>query len=95
VSTKYLVLSFQLTHARSALIAIAAYLVGGCAYQRTVMHQRGWRQCPNYSLWAGMLDFVKVCVLAVTPFRRTYRRHRDSLSHNHPSNAKLPVSRLD
>ncbi|KAJ9266366.1 hypothetical protein DTO212C5_6289 [Paecilomyces variotii] len=40
------------------LIAIAAYLVGGCAYQRTVMHQRGWRQCPNYSLWAGMFGFV-------------------------------------
>ncbi|KAL1863592.1 Cation-independent mannose-6-phosphate receptor CI-MPR [Paecilomyces lecythidis] len=40
------------------LIAIAAYLIGGCAYQRTVMHQRGWRQCPNYSLWAGMFGFV-------------------------------------
>ncbi|KAE8351813.1 mannose-6-phosphate receptor binding domain-containing protein [Aspergillus coremiiformis] len=42
-----------------ALIAVVAYLVGGCAYQRTVMHQRGWRQCPNYSLWAGIFDFVK------------------------------------
>ncbi|KAB8078563.1 mannose-6-phosphate receptor binding domain-containing protein [Aspergillus leporis] len=42
-----------------ASIAVVAYLVGGCAYQRTVMHQRGWRQCPNYSLWAGMFDFVK------------------------------------
>ncbi|KAF9895364.1 Cation-independent mannose-6-phosphate receptor CI-MPR [Aspergillus nanangensis] len=42
-----------------ALIAVAAYLIGGCAYQRTVMHQRGWRQCPNFSLWAGMFDFVK------------------------------------
>ncbi|KAJ5084573.1 hypothetical protein NUU61_009152 [Penicillium alfredii] len=41
------------------LIAVAAYFVGGCAYQRTVMHQRGWRQCPNFSLWAGMFDFVK------------------------------------
>ncbi|KAJ5279013.1 Vacuolar sorting receptor (Mrl1) [Penicillium angulare] len=41
------------------LIAVAVYLVGGCAYQRTVMHQRGWRQCPNFSLWAGMFDFVK------------------------------------
>ncbi|THC97020.1 hypothetical protein EYZ11_003524 [Aspergillus tanneri] len=43
-----------------ALIAVAAYLIGGCAYQRTVMHQRGWRQCPNYSLWVGMFDFVKI-----------------------------------
>ncbi|KAJ5764159.1 Vacuolar sorting receptor (Mrl1) [Penicillium manginii] len=41
------------------LIAVAAYFIGGCAYQRTVMHQRGWRQCPNFSLWAGMFDFVK------------------------------------
>ncbi|KAL1961318.1 hypothetical protein VTO42DRAFT_46 [Malbranchea cinnamomea] len=40
-------------------IAVAAYLIGGCAYQRTVMHQRGWRQCPNYNLWAGMASFFK------------------------------------
>lgn len=44
-----------------ALIAVLVYLVGGCVYQRTVMHQRGWRQLPNYSLWAGMAGFVKVC----------------------------------
>ncbi|OJJ47633.1 hypothetical protein ASPZODRAFT_64382 [Penicilliopsis zonata CBS 506.65] len=42
-----------------ALIAVVAYLIGGCAYQRTVMHQRGWRQCPNFSLWAGIVDFIK------------------------------------
>ena len=41
-------------------IALMAYLVGGCAYQRTVMHQRGWRQCPNYSVWAGLISFVGV-----------------------------------
>ncbi|KAJ5130900.1 uncharacterized protein N7515_006939 [Penicillium bovifimosum] len=41
------------------LVAVAVYLIGGCAYQRTVMHQRGWRQCPNFSLWAGVFDFVK------------------------------------
>ncbi|KAF3491670.1 uncharacterized protein GIQ15_01187 [Arthroderma uncinatum] len=39
-------------------IAIAAYLIGGCAYQRTVMHQRGWRQCPNYTMWSGAASFV-------------------------------------
>ncbi|KAJ5820526.1 hypothetical protein N7474_006117 [Penicillium riverlandense] len=47
------------------LIAVAAYLIGGCAYQRTVMHQRGWRQCPNFSLWAGILDFVKDIVVII------------------------------
>lgn len=41
-------------------IAIAVYLIGGCAYQRTVMHQRGWRQCPNYSVWTGIFSFLGV-----------------------------------
>ncbi|KAK2736157.1 Cation-independent mannose-6-phosphate receptor CI-MPR [Myotisia sp. PD_48] len=40
-----------------ACIAIAAYLIGGCAYQRTVMQQRGWRQCPNYNIWSGTFSF--------------------------------------
>lgn len=43
-----------------ALIAAAVYLLGGIAYQRTVMHQRGWRQLPNYTLWAGMFGFISV-----------------------------------
>ncbi|KAK5000103.1 hypothetical protein LTR28_013173, partial [Elasticomyces elasticus] len=43
-----------------ALIAVLVYLVGGCVYQRTVMHQRGWRQLPNYSLWAGLGGFFRV-----------------------------------
>ena len=41
-------------------IAICVYLVGGCAYQRTVMHQRGWRQCPNWAVWKGIADFLGV-----------------------------------
>lgn len=44
-----------------ALIAVAAYILGGVAYQRTVMHQRGWKQLPNYSAWAGIGSFIKVC----------------------------------
>ena len=43
-----------------ALIAAAVYVLGGVAYQRTVMHQRGWRQLPNYNLWAGIFGFVNV-----------------------------------
>lgn len=39
-------------------IGVLAYLVGGIVYQRNVMHQRGWRQLPNYSLWAGMFSFI-------------------------------------
>ena len=42
------------------MIAAGAYLLGGIAYQRTVMHQRGWRQLPNYALWAGIGGFFRV-----------------------------------
>lgn len=80
----------------SALIAVAAYLLGGCAYQRTVMHQRGWRQCPNYSLWAGMVDFIKVSILVLIPFRKSFSsRRRGRGSFQEYGNAKLPVSRVD
>jgi len=41
-------------------IAVAAYLIGGCAYQRIVLNQRGWRQCPNGSVWKGLFGFIGV-----------------------------------
>lgn len=41
-------------------IGVMAYLIGGIVYQRNVMHQRGWRQLPNYSLWSGIFSFVSV-----------------------------------
>jgi cation-dependent mannose-6-phosphate receptor len=52
-----------------ALIAVLVYLVGGCVYSRVVLQQRGWRQLPNYDLWAGLFNFFNVsvfyaCVLA-------------------------------
>ncbi|BDD59332.1 hypothetical protein MAP00_004542 [Monascus purpureus] len=79
-----------------ALIAVAAYLIGGCAYQRTVMHQRGWRQCPNYSLWAGMFGFLKVSILALIPFRKSLCSLWNGVTHHKESRiAKLPTSRMD
>jgi cation-dependent mannose-6-phosphate receptor len=42
------------------MIAIMVYVVGGCVYSRVVLNQRGWRQLPNYSLWAGIFGFFKV-----------------------------------
>jgi cation-dependent mannose-6-phosphate receptor len=42
------------------MIAIMVYIVGGCVYQRTVMHQRGWRQLPNYNLWSGCASGLAV-----------------------------------
>ncbi|PNS20162.1 hypothetical protein CAC42_5612 [Sphaceloma murrayae] len=62
-------------------IAILVYLVGGCVYQRTVMHQRGWRQLPNYSLWAGIGGFFRDIFIIATsscarllPSRQGYSR---------------------
>lgn len=41
-------------------IAVLVYFLGGVFYNRTVSHARGWRQLPNYSLWAGIWSFVCV-----------------------------------
>ena len=54
----------------SAMIAAAVYLLGGIAYQRTVMHQRGWKQLPNYSTWAGIGNFLYVSDLTDTLCRQ-------------------------
>lgn len=49
-----------------ALIAAAVYFLGGIAYQRTVMHQRGWRQLPNYAIWAGIGSFCYDIIVILT-----------------------------
>ena len=41
------------------MIAVIVYVVGGCVYSRMVLNQRGWRQLPNYDLWAGIFGFFK------------------------------------
>ncbi|KAJ4378697.1 Cation-independent mannose-6-phosphate receptor CI-MPR [Didymella sp. IMI 355093] len=64
-----------------AFIAVGVYFVGGCVYQRTVMHQRGWRQLPNYHMWAGIWRFFSDMFIILTsscarfmPSRRGYSR---------------------
>lgn len=42
------------------IIAIIVYFLGGVFYQRNVENARGWRQLPNYSLWAGIWNFISV-----------------------------------
>ncbi|EOO03192.1 putative vacuolar sorting receptor protein [Phaeoacremonium minimum UCRPA7] len=61
-------------------IALLVYFVGGVFYQRTVAHARGWRQLPNYTLWAGIWNFIKDMFIILTsscsrflPSRRGYR----------------------
>ncbi|EMD87476.1 hypothetical protein COCC4DRAFT_49354 [Bipolaris maydis ATCC 48331] len=63
------------------MIAVLVYLAGGCVYQRTVMHQRGWRQLPNYAMWAGIWRFFTDMFVILTsscarfmPARRGYSR---------------------
>ncbi|KAH7089524.1 mannose-6-phosphate receptor binding domain-containing protein [Paraphoma chrysanthemicola] len=63
------------------LIAVLVYFAGGCVYQRTVMHQRGWRQLPNYAMWAGIYRFIADMFIILTsscarfmPSRRGYSR---------------------
>ncbi|KAI4236125.1 MAG: hypothetical protein L6R40_006250 [Gallowayella cf. fulva] len=48
------------------LIFLAVYLLGGIAYQRTVQHQRGWRQLPNYNVWASIFSIVKDVIIILT-----------------------------
>lgn len=62
------------------IIAVLVYLLGGIFYNRTVAHARGWRQLPNFTLWAGIWSFVcDLIVLAVSAcfqrmsIRRGYR----------------------
>lgn len=40
-------------------------MIGGVFYQRIVMHQRGWRQLPNYAIWASIASFAKDMVVIV------------------------------
>ncbi|KAJ4348699.1 Cation-independent mannose-6-phosphate receptor CI-MPR [Didymosphaeria variabile] len=63
------------------LIAVMVYFIGGCVYQRAVMHQRGWRQLPNYAMWAGIGRFIADMFIILTsscarflPSRRGYSR---------------------
>jgi cation-dependent mannose-6-phosphate receptor len=42
------------------VITVLVYLLGGIFYNRTVAHARGWRQLPNYSMWAGIWSFICV-----------------------------------
>jgi len=54
------------------LIAVLVYFIGGIFFNRTVNHARGWRQLPNYSLWAGMWSFI--CDLFIRAISACFRK---------------------
>ncbi|RMJ06875.1 hypothetical protein CDV36_013533 [Fusarium kuroshium] len=75
------------------LIAVLVYFLGGIFYNRTVAHARGWRQLPNYSLWAGIWSFIcdlflrllTACIRRIAP-RRGYSRVSSSPSRRDRNN---------
>jgi cation-dependent mannose-6-phosphate receptor len=72
------------------LIAILVYLGGGIFYQRNVANQRGWRQLPNYTLWASIWSYVSVSTTSPTQSELscelTGNRTCSSPSHRHARN---------
>lgn len=56
-----------------AIITFGVYIVGGCVYSRMVLQQRGWRQLPNYALWAGIGGFLKVPFRYILCLRRPFK----------------------
>ncbi|KAF3904352.1 hypothetical protein AA313_de0207066 [Arthrobotrys entomopaga] len=50
------------------LVALLVYFIGGCFYQRTVLHARGWRQVPHWQTWLGALnliwDSIRFCAMS-------------------------------
>lgn len=52
------------------LIAVLVYVLGGVFYNRAVTNARGWRQLPNYSLWAGIWEFISVRTSRLPHYRR-------------------------
>ncbi|OJD17027.1 hypothetical protein AJ78_02871 [Emergomyces pasteurianus Ep9510] len=78
-----------------ALIAVAVYLLGGCAYQRTVMHQRGWRQCPNYGSWASAASLLRdLSIILFTSVSRCFRSNnfKSPTGYSHFSNGNHNVN---
>ncbi|KAG6037514.1 hypothetical protein E4U41_005043 [Claviceps citrina] len=59
------------------VIAILVYVLGGVFYNRTVTNARGWRQLPNYSLWARIWNFF-----SVSSFTHTRWSYHGALGRN-------------
>ncbi|ORY59129.1 mannose-6-phosphate receptor binding domain-containing protein [Pseudomassariella vexata] len=83
------------------IIAVLVYLGGGIFYQRAVANARGWRQLPNYSLWAGIWSFVSDVFVMTTsscarflPSRRGYRYISGSSSATRRSRDREAENRL-
>ncbi|KAI0405465.1 mannose-6-phosphate receptor binding domain-containing protein [Xylaria palmicola] len=59
------------------VVAVLVYLLGGVFYNRTVGNARGWRQLPNYSMWASVWGFIcDMFVIATSSCARLFPSRR-------------------
>ncbi|GAB0135791.1 hypothetical protein EsDP_00004116 [Epichloe bromicola] len=84
------------------LIAILVYALGGVFYNRTVTNARGWRQLPNYSLWAGIWSFFSDMFIMLfsscarcLPGRRGYSHLNTSPRHRNSDAENRLIDQLD
>ncbi|KAK3368595.1 mannose-6-phosphate receptor binding domain-containing protein [Podospora didyma] len=69
-------------------ITVLVYVFGGIFYQRTVAHARGWRQLPNYSLWAGIWNFLRDIFIITTSSCAQFLPSRRGYSSISPTNGR-------
>ncbi|KAL5612728.1 hypothetical protein BROUX41_004187 [Berkeleyomyces rouxiae] len=84
-----------------AAIAFLVYVLGGVFYNRTVAHARGWRQLPNYALWAGVwsviCDFATIFMASCArflPASNSYGSARYRRLAHSPSRSREDENRL-
>ncbi|KAL9044588.1 MAG: hypothetical protein Q9214_002285 [Letrouitia sp. 1 TL-2023] len=77
------------------IIFLVVYILGGVAYQRTVMHQRGWRQLPNYNVWASIANLLKDLIVILTSSCARVLPRRQGYSHLPPLGRGGRSSRAD
>ncbi|RYC57361.1 hypothetical protein CHU98_g8851 [Xylaria longipes] len=59
------------------VVAVLVYLLGGVFYNRIVGNARGWRQLPNYSMWASVWSFIcDMFVIATSSCARLFPSRR-------------------
>ncbi|KAI0802368.1 mannose-6-phosphate receptor binding domain-containing protein [Xylaria sp. FL0064] len=82
------------------VVAVGVYLLGGIFYNRTVGNARGWKQLPNYSMWASVWSFIcDMFVIATSscarliPSRRGYH-HLSGPSSTRARNNRDAENRL-
>ncbi|KAI3338827.1 mannose-6-phosphate receptor binding domain-containing protein [Ustulina deusta] len=76
------------------VVAVFVYLLGGVFYNRTVGNARGWRQLPNYSMWASVWSFIcDMFVIATSSCARLFPSRRGYHYLSGPSSTRARNNR--